>query len=100
MSDRGKTFRHESIQDADALADHLTEIAEALRAGTVHLSDDGGALSLRPHGLVRFQLTGHQQPDQAGLTLSLAWRPEQELPVSSLTISKTAGDADDGTPRS
>lgn len=96
MSDEAKTFRHESIQAADALADHLSEIADALRAGTLHLSDDGGSMSLAPNGLVRFQLTGQQQPDQASITISLAWRPQQDLPASSLTISRTA---DDGTPR-
>ncbi len=94
MSDPGKTFRHESIQAADVLADHLTEIADALRAGTLRLSDDGGELALKPHGLVRFALTGQEQPDQASITITLAWRPEQEIPASSLTISRTA---DDGT---
>ncbi|MCR9161635.1 MAG: amphi-Trp domain-containing protein [Nannocystaceae bacterium] len=97
MSDHGKTFRHESIQDAKALADHLDEIAEALRAGTLHLRDEGGELALQPQGLVRFALSGQQQPDQASLTLTLAWRPEQELSASSLTISRSS---DDGTPGS
>ncbi len=96
MSDQGKTFRHESIQEADVLADHLNEIADALRAGTLNLRDDAGALSLQPNGLVRFSLAGQQQPDQASITLTLAWRPQHELSASSLTISRTD---DDGTSR-
>ncbi|MEM6293133.1 MAG: amphi-Trp domain-containing protein [Myxococcota bacterium] len=95
MSDPGKTFRHESIQEAGVLADHLNEIADALRAGTLKLSDDGGELSLQPHGLVRFALAGQQQPDQASISITLAWRPQQELSTSSLTISRSD---DDGTP--
>ncbi len=97
MSDQGKNFRHESIQEAHALADHLSEIADALRAGTLHLRDEGGELSLQPQGLVRFALAGQQQADQASITITLAWRPQQELSASSLTISRSA---DDGTPRS
>ena len=92
MSDQGKIFRHESIQKADVLADHLGEIAEALRAGELHLSDEGGELSLQPRGLVRFELVGQEQPDQARLTITLAWRPEAELTVSSLNISRTSHD--------
>lgn len=97
MSDQGKTFRHESIQEANVLADHLAEIADALRAGTLNLRDEGGELSLQPHGLVRFALTGQQQPDQASITLTMVWRPAQELSASSLTISRSS---DDGTPGS
>ena len=92
MSDDDKrTFRHESMQDASALADHLIEIAEALRAGSLHLADERGDMSMKPQGLVRFALTGFQEAGQCGVSISLAWRPEQASP-STLKISRDGGD--------
>lgn len=96
MSDSKRTFRHESLQEADTLADHLTEIAEALRAGTLHLSDDGGEMALALRGLVRFELTGYEQADQAGVTIALTWRSEEDIPPSTLEIG-TVNDGSSGS---
>ena len=88
-----RTFRHESMQEPAALADHLIEIAEALRAGSLHLADERGDMSMKPQGLVRFALTGFQEAGQCGVSIALAWRPEQVSP-STLKISRGGGDPD------
>jgi len=98
VSDDKRTFRHESLQDANALADHLAEIADAIRAGTLHLSDERGEMALEPRGLIRFELTGQQDADQCGVTLSLSWRADKRLAPSTLKISQgaDASEGDDG----
>lgn len=84
-----RTFRHESLLSAEALADHLVEIAEALRAGSLKLSDDDGELDLEPRGLVRFELTGYQRAGEGGVSIGLSWRPLDDAAPSTLKISRS-----------
>ena len=91
--DDKRTFRHESLLSAETLADHLGEIAEALRGGRLELSDDRAEMTLEPRGLVRFELTGYQQAGEGGVTIALSWRPSENPGPTTLVIT-SGEDAD------
>ncbi|MCB9916348.1 MAG: amphi-Trp domain-containing protein [Planctomycetes bacterium] len=73
-----KEFEHESLQDAESVADYLETIINGIRAGKLTVSSGEGEVDLRPQGLIRFSVRASERPDRHRLALKLVWSPGQD----------------------
>jgi amphi-Trp domain-containing protein len=75
-------FRHESLEDSESIAKYLEALRDALRAGKLELSDQGGELTLRPQGLLGFEIRARKKGDRVKIRIKMGWRedsPEEPL---------------------
>ncbi len=84
-----RTFRHETMQDAEALLDYLDALTEGLRNGRLTLSARGKEVVLEPKGLIKFDIEAKTRADRRKLTLRFSWREDSEsqAPNDPLSIA-------------
>lgn len=71
-----RDFRHETLQDAKAIEQYLSALAEGFRTRSLSFKDNESEITLEPTGLVRLELTASRRRDRAGLTLKFSWKPK------------------------
>ncbi len=73
-----KSFRHESLQDADSIQAILTAVSEGLAKGKVTFSDEDDKLVMRPEGLLHLKVTASQEENYHRINLRVSWQVEDE----------------------
>ena len=73
-----KSFRHESLQDADSIQAILTAVSEGLANGKVTFSDEDDKLVMRPEGLLHLKVTASQEENYHRINLRVSWQVEDE----------------------
>lgn len=73
-----REFEHESLQDAETVAEYLNTIISGVRTGKLTLSNNEGDIELRPKGLIRFIVRATERSDRHRITLKLTWKPGLE----------------------
>lgn len=73
MSAIQKSFRHNSMQDADSIVELLESITEGLGKGKLQLSDDESEILLRPRGLLELMVEAKEDGGINTLNLRLRW---------------------------
>ena len=74
MSQRNKSFRHESLQDSDSVRDILEAITRGLERGSLSLSDGDGRIDMKPEGLLSVKVTASEEDSEQRLNLRLSWQ--------------------------
>jgi amphi-Trp domain-containing protein len=85
-----REFDYESLQDCTSVAEYLRALAEGFERGELALSDDSGATSLEPRGLVTFEIRASKKSERSRLTVTCRWRHRDERhagEAASLTIT-------------
>ncbi len=67
-------FEHESLQDADSIAQYLGALIEGFRNGRISLSSDGHELMLTPDPLVQFSIKARKKGNKNKLSLKIQWK--------------------------
>ncbi|TXS95780.1 amphi-Trp domain-containing protein [Parahaliea maris] len=76
MTQSRKSFRHESLQDADSIQEMLDAIARGLAKGKLSFSDDDGQVQLKPSGLLNFRVSATEEEGEHRLSLRISWQPD------------------------
>ena len=66
-------------------------IISGIRSGELKLAEGEEELSLKPCGLMRFEVKATERSDRNKLTLRLSWSTDQEPPPGSDSLSISAG---------
>ena len=83
MAPKDREFQHESAQDRKSIVSYLQALSEGFANGSLTLSDQTGEIVLRPHGLVRLEITAHQKRDRTRMTVRFDWKEEEDSKTSS-----------------
>lgn len=78
MATKDRDFQHESAQDRKSIVSYLQALSEGFANGSLVLSDQTGEIILRPHGLVRLEITAQQKRDRTRMTVRFDWKDEDD----------------------
>lgn len=85
MADR--EFKHESLQDREAVAAYLRALVEGIEQGSLTLCQGESTTVLSPHGLIRFQVEAREKEGTHRLSVKLTWKDRTvETPPQTLVI--------------
>ena len=74
MKDKSNQFRHESLQDTNAVVKYLKALAEGIEKGTLQFRDEESEIVLEPGGMIRFGLEAQKKSDRYALSLKMSWK--------------------------
>ncbi len=78
MKDKSNQFRHESLQDTNAVVNYLNALAEGIEKGTLQFRDEEGEIVLEPGGMMRFGVEAQKKSDRYSLSLKMSWKQRSE----------------------
>lgn len=73
------SFRHESLQDGETIAELLKSITKGLGKGRLSFSDEEGEIVLEPEGLLNLKVTAEQEEARHRLSIRITWHPKEKL---------------------
>ena len=77
MSDTPNRFKHQSLQDADAIGNYLSALKEGFENGALVFSTNGDRMVLKPQGLVNLELEAKRKGEDVKLSLKFRWTEEE-----------------------
>ncbi|PRY20948.1 amphi-Trp domain-containing protein [Aliiruegeria haliotis] len=81
MKTDGK-FRHESLQSRKTIKALLESITKGLGKGELTLSDEDGAITLEPDGLLTLRIRAERAEGNCRLDLRVTWSEDADPPKS------------------
>jgi amphi-Trp domain-containing protein len=81
MSDTPNRFKHQSLQDAEAIGNYLSALKEGFENGALVFSTNGDRMVLKPQGLVNLELEAKRKGDGVKLSLKFRWTEEANQQV-------------------
>lgn len=78
MKNKSNQFRHESLQDANAIVNYLNALAAGIEKGTLQFRDEEGEIILEPGGMIRFGLEAQKKSDRYSLSLKMSWKQRSD----------------------
>lgn len=76
MSDSPNRFKHQSLQDADAIGTYLSALKEGFENGALVFATNGDRMVLKPQGLVNLELEAKRKGEDVKLILKFRWTEE------------------------
>jgi len=76
MKQSKKSFRHESLQDAETIQDLLKSIARGFARGELVFSDDEDEIIMQPEGLMNLKVTSNQEENWHRINIRITWQTE------------------------
>lgn len=81
MPDNEKySFRHLSLQDRKSVQSILKAITKGIAKGTLEFSDEDGAITLHPEGLLNLKVTARKEGTQDRLDIQVSWHSADQTP--------------------
>ena len=77
MSDSPNRFKHQSLQDAEAIGKYLAALKEGFENGALVFSTNGNRMVLNPQGLVNLELEAKRKGGDIKLSLKFRWSEEK-----------------------
>ena len=74
MKDSNASFRHESLQDKDTIADLILSLQKGLSSGTLKFDDADGAITLKPAGLLNLVIEASSSSEINVLDVRISWQ--------------------------
>ncbi len=75
---RPSQFSLESLQDCDTICRYLEEIKEGFKKGDINFNHQGSSLQLKPHGLIKFEISAGHQDGEVKVNLNFRWREDHK----------------------
>ena len=73
-----KSFRHDSLQDAESIQAILAAISEGIATGKVCFSDEDDKLVMHPEGLLHLKVTASQEDNHHRINVRVSWQVEDK----------------------
>ena len=74
MKNDKESFRHDSLQDSETIADLLSSLQQGLSKGTLSFSDDDSRITLKPSGLLNLTIKASNSDELNVLDLRISWQ--------------------------
>ncbi|MBE0470961.1 MAG: amphi-Trp domain-containing protein [Methyloprofundus sp.] len=78
MKQEKKSFRHESLQDAQSIEKILAAISESLGKGKLKFSDEEDEIIFQPEGLMKLKLTAAQDGNEQRFNIKVNWQLDSD----------------------
>ncbi|MDF1581716.1 MAG: amphi-Trp domain-containing protein [Methyloprofundus sp.] len=78
MKQEKKSFRHESLQDAQSIEKILAAISESLGKGKLKFSDEEDEIIFQPEGLMKLKLTAGQDGNEQRFNIKVSWQLDSD----------------------
>ncbi|MBW6454000.1 MAG: amphi-Trp domain-containing protein [Methyloprofundus sp.] len=78
MKQEKKSFRHESLQDAQSIEKILAAISESLGKGKLKFSDEEDEIIFQPEGLMKLKLTAAQDGNEQRFNIKVSWQLDSD----------------------
>ena len=85
------SFRHQSLQDADAIAELLASLVSGIQRGKVSFSDDDGKILMHPSGLLHLLVRASQEDGSNESSIEISWQSEEKQSRANKKLSISAG---------
>ncbi|VAX13658.1 hypothetical protein MNBD_GAMMA24-650 [hydrothermal vent metagenome] len=76
MKQSKKSFRHESLQDAETIQGLLKSIARGFARGELVFSDEDDEIIMQPEGLMNLKVTSNQEENRHSINIRITWQTE------------------------
>lgn len=89
MKNSNNSFRHESLQDKETIAEILSSLQQGLASGTLKFSDESNEITLKPSGLLNLTVNASSDNGHNVLEMRISWsskkpnKLKKELKVST-----------------
>ncbi len=74
MQDEKKSFRHESLQDAESVQNILKALSKGFAKGKLRFSDEAGKIVMDPEGLLNLKITASKDEGRHRVTVRVSWQ--------------------------
>jgi amphi-Trp domain-containing protein len=71
---KNNEFRHESLQDAEALGDYLSSLEKGFRSGKLSFGIGDDSVSFTPDGLFRMDIKAKRNDKKNKLVIKISWK--------------------------
>ncbi|MEO5342300.1 MAG: amphi-Trp domain-containing protein [Gammaproteobacteria bacterium SHHR-1] len=78
MQHEKRSFRHESLHDAEGIQAILQALGRGLEKNRLSFSDEEGEIHLDPNGLLNLKLTASKEEGRQRLNLRISWQVEDQ----------------------
>lgn len=78
MAKKTEEFKHESLQDQDAIINYLKAVIEGFKKGKILLSDEDDSITLTPEKLAELKIKAKQSDKKQSVSLKFSWSFEGE----------------------
>ena len=72
--DRERQLSHESLEDTSSIVRYLHALAEGFESGALKFSAEDTELTLKPSGLVHFEVNASKKRDRLRIALRFTWK--------------------------
>ena len=76
MKQHKKSFRHDSLQDTQSIAQILSAINEGLQNEKLIFSDEEDEILLNPKGLLQLKVTAAQDDNKHSFSFKVSWQTQ------------------------
>jgi amphi-Trp domain-containing protein len=83
-----KSFRHDSLQDAESIQAILAAISEGIATGKVCFSDEDDKLVMHPEGLLHLKVTASQEDNHHRINIRVSWQVEDKRMKNEASLSR------------
>lgn len=73
MKNGNNTFRHQSLQDSETIAEILSSLQRGLSNGTLKFSDEKNEITLKPSGLLNLTVKASSDSGFNVLDVRVSW---------------------------
>ena len=73
MKNGNNSFCHESLQDAETIADILSSLQQGLSNGSLKFSDENNEITLKPSGLLNLTVKASSDSEHNVLDVRISW---------------------------
>ncbi len=77
MKQSKKSFRHESLQDAETIQELLKSVARGFARGELLFSDEEDEIIMHPEGLMDLKVTSNQEENRHRINIRITWQIEK-----------------------
>ncbi len=78
MKQSKKSFRHESLQNAEAIQELLKSVARGFARGELVFSDEEDEMIMQPEGLMNLKVTSNQEENRHRINIRITWQIEKD----------------------
>lgn len=86
-----KSFRHESMQDADSIRDILKAISSGFGKGRITFSDEDDEMIMDPRGLLHMRIKAGQEGDRDQLSIRVSWQRNDKSAKRNKSLKISGG---------
>ena len=82
-----RSFRHQSLQDANSIEDILQAISNGIARGKITFSDEDEKIVMRPEGLLDLKVTAAREDNRNRFNIRISWQVDDSSEKKKKSLS-------------